>query len=242
MTGFLSNKIMFVRKALRKATYGQSFLSGLISKFFHRFYYYSGEEGQTWKKTTWFGVPAQKCPFDMWVYQEILFETKPDFIIETGTADGGSALFLGSICDLLQTGHIVSIDIEKKNRPKHPRVTYITGSSSSAEVVNKVKELIREKKRVMVILDSDHSKDHVARELKIYSSFVSVGQYLIVEDTNVNNNPVLPEFGPGPKEAIDDFLKNNQFFVVDKSREKFYVTFNPGGYLRRIEGGVLGSN
>lgn len=86
----------------------------------------------------------------------------------------------------------------------------------------------------MVVLDSDHSADHVTKELSIYSQFVSQGCYLVVEDTNINGHPVLPEFGPGPAEALEEFLAGNGQFTVDESREKFLLTFNPKGYLRRI--------
>jgi len=85
----------------------------------------------------------------------------------------------------------------------------------------------------MVILDSDHSKGHVLSELKIYSKFVTKGSYIIVEDTNINNHPVFPDFGPGPMEAVEEFLKENKDFSVDRSREKFYLTFNPKGFLQK---------
>jgi cephalosporin hydroxylase len=85
----------------------------------------------------------------------------------------------------------------------------------------------------MVILDSDHSRDHVLGELRIYGKMVTRGQYLIVEDTNINGHPALPEFGPGPMEALDLYLKEDDAFEIDPSREKFYMTFNPRGYLRR---------
>ena len=86
----------------------------------------------------------------------------------------------------------------------------------------------------MVILDSDHSRDHVLAELRAYAPMVTTAQYLIVEDTNVNGNPVLPEFGPGPMEALDAFLAENDDFEPDDEREKFLLTFNPRGYLRRV--------
>jgi cephalosporin hydroxylase len=86
----------------------------------------------------------------------------------------------------------------------------------------------------MVVLDSDHSHAHVAAEIAAYSSLVTPGCYLVVEDTNVNGNPVLPEWGPGPMEAVDEFLDDTQLFARDPAREKFMMTFNPGGYLRRV--------
>lgn len=204
-----------------------------IIDHFHKLYYESDD--QTWKNTCWFGIPTEKCPLDLWIYQEIMFETKPDVVIETGTCHGGSALFIASICDLLNKGQIISVDIEQKeNRPKHDRIVYLLGSSVSRDIVGRVQDLIRDKGRILVVLDSDHNRNHVLAELRIYSQFVTKGSYLIVEDTNLNGHPVDPEFGPGPMEAVREFLEENKNFVVDESKEKFYLTFNPGGYLKRI--------
>ena len=86
----------------------------------------------------------------------------------------------------------------------------------------------------MVSLDSDHSKDHVLVEMRAYAGLVTVGNYMVVEDTNLNGNPVWPEFGPGPKQAVEEFLSDNPCFLIDRGREKFYLTFNPGGYLKKI--------
>ena len=156
-------------------------------------------------------------------------------IIESGTALGGGAYFLACMCDLLGQGRVVSIDIEAhEGRPKHPRIRYVQGSSVAPETVEEVRREVGAADRVMVILDSDHRRDHVLRELRIYSEIVSPDQYLIVEDSNVNGHPVLPDFGPGPMEAIDAFLRETDAFVVDVEREKFYMTFNPRGYLRRV--------
>ena len=93
---------------------------------------------------------------------------------------------------------------------------------------------IQKEKKVMVVLDSDHPKNHVLQEMKIYGKFVSKGCYMIVEDTNVNGHPVLSDFGDGPMEAVTEFLENNEDFVIDKDREKFLLTFNPNGYLKKI--------
>jgi len=122
-----------------------------------------------------------------------------------------------------------------KGRPKHKRINYVIGSSTSKETVGCIEKFIDDKDKVMVILDSDHRKNHVIKELRIYSRYVSKGYYLIVEDSNINGHPVLKVFGPGPMEAIDEFLVENANFVVDTSREKFYLTFNPKGYLKRIK-------
>ena len=156
-------------------------------------------------------------------------------IIETGTESGGSALYLACVCDLVQKGRVITVDIEdREGRPRHPRIQYLLGSSTAEEVVAQVRGQVGDRDTVMVILDSDHTRDHVLRELRLYSGLVTPGSYLIVEDTNVNGHPVYPEFGPGPMEAVDVFLEENRQFVVDKSREKFYMTFNPKGYLRRV--------
>ncbi|MCG2737627.1 MAG: cephalosporin hydroxylase family protein [Candidatus Methanoperedenaceae archaeon] len=205
-----------------------------ITNLFHRIYYKS--RSQTWGNTFWLGIPTMKCPFDLWIYQEIIFELKPDIIIETGTADGGSALFLASICDSVDKGQIITIDIDNKvGRPRHKRIKYLRGSSTSEEIIKQVKKSISDKDIVLVILDSDHSKEHVLNELKIYSKFINKGSYIIVEDTNVNGHPVFVEHGLGPMEAVEDFLNMNNDFVIDNTKEKFYLTFNPSGYLRKIK-------
>lgn len=202
-----------------------------VTHAFHRLYY----ETAVWKDTYWLGTRAQKCPLDLWVYQEILHEQRPDLILETGTAHGGSALYLASVCDLLGKGEIVTVDIYPiEDRPVHDRITYLTGSSTAPEVVSEVERLAEGRERVLVILDSDHARDHVLDELRIYSRFVSTGGYLVVEDTNVNGHPVFPDHGPGPMEAVETFLAESDEFEVDASREKFFLTFNPRGFLRKV--------
>ncbi len=205
-----------------------------IVREFHKLYYYGKE--RTWKNNTfWLNVPVAKCPMDMWVYQEIIVETKPDVIIETGTAFGGSALFMASICDFEKRGRIITIDVaQQPERPQHERIKYLSGSSISEQVIETVKGLIDIGDRVMVVLDSDHGEEHVLRELEIYSQLVSLDCYLIVEDTNINGNPVLPLHGGGPMEAVRQFRMTHNGFVVDDEREKFFMTFNPKGYLRRV--------
>ncbi len=205
----------------------------MIANEFHRLYYNSPD--RTWQNTFWLGVPAQKCPLDLWLYQEILWEIKPDLIIECRTAQGGSALFLACICDHLNKGKIISIDIEdRKDRPAHKRIEYWLGSSTLDEIVARVKIATAGKEKVMIILDSDHHKEHVLKELHLYSPFVTRGSYLIVEDTSINGHPVLPEFGAGPMEAMAEFVKGNEEFVIDEGKEKFFMSFSPGGFLLRV--------
>lgn len=218
-------------ESLLKKILGSSIEKIIVSKF-HKIYY----DSKVWRRTSWFGIQILKCPLDLWVYQEIIYELQPDVIIETGTANGGGALYLANLCDLIGKGEVITIDIARnENTPKHKRITYLTGSSISNEIVETVKSLIENKNRVMVILDSNHSKDHVIKELEIYSNLVTIDSYLIVEDTNINGHPVKPDFGPGPLEAVSEFLKYNNNFCIDKTKEKFYLTFNPQGFVRRIK-------
>ena len=236
-------------RALKRTVYRRKALSRRaerkIVRQFHRLYYNAAE--RTWKNNTfWLNVPAAKCPLDLWIYQEIIFETKPDIIIETGTAAGGSALFLASICDVINAGRIITIDVEDvSDRPQHNRIKYLTGSSTSEEIVKDVKSSIKPSDRVMVILDSDHTAPHVLRELNIYGGLVTTGSYLIVEDTNVNGHPVFRLHGEGPMEAVEQFVRVHTDFVVDRQKEKFFMTFNPKGYLRCVgdkNNDKLGSN
>ncbi|MFH1943878.1 MAG: CmcI family methyltransferase [bacterium] len=236
----IRNKLKNELKTLRNIIYHRIYISRKTEKnnvdAFHKLYYDTHIFGKTWGNTFWLGIRARKCPLDLWVYQEIIFELKPDIIIECGTANGGGSLFLANMCDLIHHGEIITIDIEdKEGRPQHQRITYLLGSSISKEIVDQVGQRISNEDKVMVILDSDHSKDHVLKELQLYSQFVTKDSYLIVEDSNINNHPVAPDFGPGPMEAIEEFLKENKDFIVDKNREKFYMTFNPKGYLHRIK-------
>ena len=202
---------------------------------FHNFYYDRGwNRTGTWTSTFWRGVPVEKCPLDLWIYQEILHEIRPEVIVEAGTAHGGSALFLANMCDLEGHGKVISIDTNPREPlPQHPRITWVRGSSVSRSVLARVREEV-EGKKTLVILDSDHKQKHVLAEMDAYAPLVSIGSYLIVEDTNINGHPALPTFGPGPWEAVELFLFNNDGFVPDRSREKLLLTFNPKGYLKRV--------
>jgi cephalosporin hydroxylase len=224
-----------------RETYVMDFARQIVSEFQKWWYYH---DKQTWDSTTWMGVKLWKYPTDLWIYQEIVFELQPDLIIETGTAFGGSALYLAHLCDLLEQGHVVSIDIEAKpDRPQHPRISYVTGSSTdmaswqteqleSVVAVLRRAEVDRPDRKTLTILDSDHSAYHVRKELELYAER---SDYLIVEDTNLNGHPVRPRFGPGPHEAVEAFLHSpaGAAWERDEFRERLILTANPGGYLRR---------
>ena len=187
-----------------------------------------------WTETNWLGAQALKNPLDLWVYQEIIVEQRPELIVETGTYRGGSAFYLASICDLVGVGEVVSIDVEplRDDYPAHPRITYLGGKSSTdPDVVAQVRGRAKGK-RVLVVLDSDHSQGHVEAELAAYAPLVQVGGYVIVEDSNIGQ--IRKDLLPGPLQAIEAFLARTDEFEVDRSREKFLITQNPSGYLRRV--------
>lgn len=185
----------------------------------------SGVETQT----RWKGCQILKYPGDLFVAQEIIHDTQPDIIIETGTWKGGSANFYA---DLGVEVH--SIDVAPPKAPKpHDLVTYHTGFSTSPTVRYFVEQAIVGK-RVMVILDSDHHKQTVLDELEIYAPMVTPGCYLIVEDTNLGRSIWFEEFGgDGPADALDEWLPDHPEFTVDRTREKHGVTMHPGGFLQR---------
>jgi cephalosporin hydroxylase len=207
-------------------------------KKFHIHY----EEERLWEKTSWLGVPAWKLPFDAWIIQELIYKVKPDYIIETGTGHGGSALFYASICELLGKGKVITIDIEDKRSAycedtqeiADKRIIFLLGSSIDSITISSIYYTLHPDAKVMVLLDSWHTKDHVLAEMILYSPLVSIGSYLIVEDTHVNGNPVPWDYGEGPMEAVKEFLSNEDDFVIDKDCEKLMFTFNPNGYLRRV--------
>lgn len=203
---------------------------------FHDLYYRRWLAGGSDTITlSWLGHQILKCPLDVWIYQELLVRTRPDIVVETGTWCGGSALYMAMVLDQVGHGKVITIDIDSKpDRPKHPRISYLTGSSTDPQILARVREAVG-KDRALVILDSDHSAAHVHQEMQAYRGFVQVGDYLIVEDTNVNGHPVWPDFGPGPMEAVDKFLSETDEFVVDNRCERFLMTLNPRGYLRRLK-------
>ena len=204
---------------------------------FHEYLY----ENQTWQQMDWLGVRTLQYPPDMWMLQEMVFELEPDFIIEAGTFHGGSSLYLAMILETMGgDGKVLTIDIEPRVREASryavfgKRVEVIVGGSTDPELVARLRERTAGK-RVLVLLDSDHRRDHVLAELRAYGPMVSEGSYVIVQDTNLNGHPVVDGYGPGPWEAVDAFLKENDEFEPDRSREKWFVSFFPRGYLKRTK-------
>lgn len=198
---------------------------------------------------TWMGRPIIQYPQDIIAMQELIWELKPDLIIETGIAHGGSIIYYASLLELIGKGEVLGIDIDirKHNREKieeHPmfkRIHMLEGSSVTEEMVEKVKTFAKDKKSIMVCLDSNHTHEHVLAELNFYASFVTKGSYIVVFDTIVEDLPerYLPNrhwgIGNNPKTAVHEFLKNNAEFEIDKSmNDKLLISVNPDGYLKRI--------
>lgn len=200
---------------------------------------------------TWMGRPIIQFPQDVLAMQEIIWNLKPDLIIETGIAHGGSLIFHASMLELVgEDADVLGIDIDirEHNRieiEKHPmfkRITLIEGSSVDDETAKKVFDFAKNKQRVLVVLDSNHTHEHVLKELEIYSQLVTKDSYLIVFDTLVEDMPDSLSgdrpWGKGnnPKTAVWEFLKNNDRFEIDKKLEsKLLITVAPDGYLKCIK-------
>jgi len=178
----------------------------------------------------WFGTKLIKYPNDIILYANIIQENKPDFLIESGTCFGGSALFFAHMMDLVGHGQVITVDIKDHNPPKHPRIKHIVGRATSDETLEQIKETVKGK-TVMASLDSDHHRRHVKRELGRYGDFVTPGQYMVVEDCNFR------EIGykDGPEEAIEWFMSTDKgkAFEDMKLEDKFLFSCNPGGWLKR---------
>lgn len=176
------------------------------------------------KTATWRGIRALKFPTDLILYAEMIFDKKPDFIIETGLRDGGSALFYADMCRLANKGKVVAIEIDEKwEKPTHTRLQVIYGDSASQEVVKEVSGLV-EGKSVLIILDSDHSPDHIYKELCAYAPLLQVGDYIIAEDLHALEGGI----------AVAKFLDKNANFKRIKDVEKYGIHCGAGGFIRRM--------
>jgi cephalosporin hydroxylase len=188
------------------------------------------------QKVRWMGLPAWKNVLDAWVYQEIIYEVRPEIIVEIGNACGGSTMYLANMLDLLGSGEVIAVDIDHSNfRVRHPRITLVTGDSLAPETLARVEHIAGEH-RGLVIHDGDHSREHVLADLRAYAKFVALGSYFIVEDT------VMDLFRPGnnlgavdgPLGAAEEFVREHNEFLIDHDREYFVLTHNPCGYLKRV--------
>jgi cephalosporin hydroxylase len=194
-----------------------------------------------WAETNWMGVTTLKSPSDMWNYQEILFTLKPSLVIEFGTRYGGSALYFAAV--MRQIGRpfrLLSVDIDAETvspaTRADPDVELLTMSSTDPRVAERIVSLRRDfPGPVFAILDSDHAMAHVLAEMKLLRPLLVEGDYVIVEDSNVNGHPVYPSHGPGPYEAIEAYVREfPDDYLRDVQRErKFGFTWAPNGFLVR---------
>ena len=200
---------------------------------------------------SWMGRPIIAYPQDMIAMQELIWEIKPDLIIEAGVAHGGSIIYYASLLELIGLDGLVlgiDIDIRKHNRdlieahPMMKRIQLIEGSSTSDNVFQQVKKIASTKKKIMVCLDSNHTHEHVLNELKLYAPLTSINSYCIVFDTVVEDLPKNQyndrpwDVGNNPKTAVWEFLKENDDFEIDKSIDyKLLISVAPDGYLKRVK-------
>ena len=189
-----------------------------------------------WKETSWLGQRVGRPATDLFVYQELISEIRPDWIVETGTGTGGRALFLASICELLGHGQVVSIDKRISPKvPQHPRITYLQGRSFEPSVAAEVAELVGDDPRALVVLGSCGRRLRTIKEFEAYKPLVPVGSYIVIEDTIVNGRPVWPAFGLGPGEAAKQLVEMHRDFVADITLERYVLTFNARGFLKRVK-------
>lgn len=199
---------------------------------------------------SWMGRPIIQYPQDMIAMQEIIWNIKPDLIIETGIAHGGSLIYYASILELIGKGEVLGIDIDirahnREQIEKHPmfkRITMLEGSSLSSEIVQQVAEIAKDKKTILVSLDSNHTHEHVLKELELYAPFVTKDSYIVVFDTIVEDLPegYLPgrPWGKGnnPKSAVYAFLSDRSDFIIDHQIDnKLLISVAPEGYLKRVK-------
>lgn len=204
-----------------------------IGRDYLRWFYDQG----VWKRMHYRGVRILKLPSDLWNYQEIFTEHRIEWVLETGSLHGGSALFFSDLLQLNGSrGRVISIDADSGPNlvQGHPGIDFLIGDSGSPAMAEAVRSrLPADRGALFAILDSDHAKAHVLRELNALVPLLRSGDYVVVEDSCVNGHPVRPEFGPGPYEALQEFLAENPAaFLPDTAREaKFGITFAPAGYL-----------
>ncbi|HEX6236170.1 MAG TPA: CmcI family methyltransferase [Acidimicrobiales bacterium] len=187
-----------------------------------------------WRRTTWLGTPVRTAPTDLFAYQELVSRVRPDWVVEVGTSDEGRATFLASICELVGHGQVVSVRGPDAVEPApHPRLHVFIGDPLDPAVSDKVHALV-DGGNAVVLLGGCADRGATAAQFEAYADLVPAGSYVVVTDTVVNGRPVWPSFGPGPGEGVKQILGRHGDFVADPEMEKYALTFNPGGFLRRV--------
>ena len=187
-----------------------------------------------WRRTTWLGEPVHTAPTDLLAYQEILTRVRPDWVVEIGASDEGRARFLASICELLGHGQVIAVRPPEMPDPvPHPRLRVLADPPSDPDAHRRVHDLVGSGSAV-VVLGACADRATTARQFEDYAGLVGVGSYVVVTDTVVNGRPVWPSFGPGPFEGVKQILHRHGEFVADPDMEKYALSFNPGGFLRRV--------
>lgn len=191
------------------------------------------EEIYNLTRARFLGYKLQKNPLDLMTYQNLIYDIRPDVLVETGTWFGGSALYFATIMDAIDHGIVITVDTWNWiNRPRHSRIFYVEGSSVDPNIVKTIQTYTLQSLRVLVVLDSLHTKDHVLQELDIYGPMVTSGSYMVVEDTNIHGHPIREDLPEGPWEAVHEWLPKHSEFEIDKNLESI-STNSPDGWLRK---------
>ncbi len=230
-----SFRLAVVNRLERSDAYVRCFRAPLVRRF-NKLYFMLSRN--TFDRTYFMGKHVIKFPTDLWTYQEIIYECKPDVIVETGVFLGGSTFYFAKLCELFGRGRVIAVESAIEHVDPEvlalPNVKLIQGSSRDPQVLEQVRSMIRPGERVMVVLDADHTPAHVYPEMKLFSTLVTEGQYLVVEDGIIDH--VYPALWRrrGPLRAIRRFLAESPDFQVDSYRTRFLLTHSPSGYLRRV--------
>jgi cephalosporin hydroxylase len=232
LAGRINAAVLAIRNTLGNSNFVVRLFRGRTVRSFNKLYYLLRKN--TFDTTTFMGKHVLKFPTDLWSYQEIIFEKRPDVIVETGVFLGGSTFFYAKLQEMIGNGRVISIDITLDSVDPElfdiPNVTLLEGSTTDPQTLARVKALIKDNESVMVILDSDHTEQHVFDELRLFSTLVTDNQYLIVEDGLIET--VYPLFNrAGPATATRRFLKQFGGFLVDHYRNRFLLSLSPASFL-----------
>jgi cephalosporin hydroxylase len=223
LIAILASVIVAQQQPPRPEEIAQAFQAQLIAKT------------ENFDHVTWLGKPMWQSILDLQTVQETIYEVKPELLIECGTYKGGSSYFFAQLFDLMDHGRVITVDIKKLHDLSHPRVSYLIGDCASPAIVQQIESEVKKVTGpIMVVLDSDHSAQHVSKEIEAYHRFVTPGSYLHVQDGVIDTQQRFANSRPGPLVAIEAFLAQNADFELDAARsERFLITHHPKGWLKR---------